>query len=178
MVGISSSGAVFFALLLSGLFLIGVEIFVPGGVLGALGGLAIAGAVVMGFVAFPAAGPFIAIGVLAACGLAVAAWIRFFPRTRLGRRMTVSADLAASKAPPVELAQLVGKQGEAQSDLRPAGFARIDGHRVDVVTQGESIAHGERVQVINVEGVRVVVARAAAQRDSALPGVSGDRKQN
>jgi membrane-bound serine protease (ClpP class) len=158
MAGISSA-TLFFILLLSGLFLVGLEIFVPGGVLGALAGAAIIGAIVMGFVAFPAAGPFIAVGIIAASGLAIAAWIRIFPRTRMGRRMTVSHDLAASKAPPAALLQLVGKQGEAQSDLRPSGFARIDGRRVDVVTQGESIAQGERIQVLKVEGMRVVVAR-------------------
>jgi membrane-bound serine protease (ClpP class) len=177
MFGVSSSVAIFFFLLLSGLFLMGLEIFVPGGVLGALAVGSILGAVVMGFVAFPAAGPFVAIGIMILSGLAVAAWIRFFPRTRIGKRMTVSVDLAASKAPPIELAHLVGKQGEAQSDLRPAGFARIDGHRVDVVTQGESITRGERVQVLKVEGVRVVVARAAAQRpDAPLPDLSAVRK--
>jgi len=152
----------FFILLLSGLVLMGVEIFVPGGVLGALAGLALVGAIVTGFIAFPAAGPFIAVGIIVLTGVAVAAWIRIFPRTQFGRRMTVSTDLSTSKAPAADLEGLVGKQGEALSDLRPAGFARVAGRRIDVVTQGELIARGERVQVLRVEGARVVVGRTAA----------------
>ena len=152
----------FFILLLSGLVLMGVEIFVPGGILGGLAGLALVGAIVTGFVAFPSAGPIIAVGIVVLTGVAVAAWIRIFPRTRFGRKMTVSMDLSGSKAPATDLQGLAGKQGEALSDLRPAGFARVDGRRVDVVTQGELIARGERVKVLRVEGARVVVGRTAA----------------
>jgi membrane-bound ClpP family serine protease len=158
----SSPVVVFFILLLSGLILMGIELFVPGGVLGAIAGMALIGAAIAGFVAFPAFGPFIALGIVAVTAVVMVLWLRFFPRTRLGRRMTVSQDLAASKAPAPELAQLVGKDGEALSDLRPSGFARIAGRRIDVVTQGDSIRHGERVQVVRVEGVRVVVTRQPA----------------
>jgi membrane-bound serine protease (ClpP class) len=45
--------------------------------------------------------------------------------------------------------------------LRPAGHATIDGRRVDVVSRGEMIAEGVPVVVVEVEGNRVVVARAA-----------------
>ena len=52
---------------------------------------------------------------------------------------------------------LVGREGEAVSDLRPAGFARIAGRRVDVVSRGESIEAGATVRVLEVSGNRVVV---------------------
>jgi membrane-bound serine protease (ClpP class) len=42
--------------------------------------------------------------------------------------------------------------------LRPAGFATFDKKRVDVVTQGEMIAKGERVRVVDVKGNRIIVA--------------------
>ena len=42
--------------------------------------------------------------------------------------------------------------------LRPSGFVRIDGRRVDVQTQGDWVARGVDVQVIAVEGTRVLVA--------------------
>jgi membrane-bound serine protease (ClpP class) len=54
---------------------------------------------------------------------------------------------------------LVGHEGVALSDLRPAGVARIDGHRIDVVTEGEWLAAGDAVQVIADEGYRRVVRR-------------------
>jgi membrane-bound serine protease (ClpP class) len=43
--------------------------------------------------------------------------------------------------------------------LRPAGIARIDGRRVDVVSRGEMIESGSPVRVLSVEGNRVVVVR-------------------
>jgi membrane-bound ClpP family serine protease len=49
------------------------------------------------------------------------------------------------------------KTGEAITDLRPAGTARIDGKRVDVVSRGEYISKGSLVRVTTVDGNRVVV---------------------
>jgi membrane-bound serine protease (ClpP class) len=61
------------------------------------------------------------------------------------------------QAPPSELASLVGKSGKALTPLRPAGAALISGHRVDIVTQGEFVAPETDIEVIFVEGSRVVV---------------------
>ena len=60
-------------------------------------------------------------------------------------------------APPSELASLVGKSGKALTPLRPAGAALISGNRVDIVTQGEFVPADTEVEVIFVEGSRVVV---------------------
>lgn len=61
------------------------------------------------------------------------------------------------QAPPSELASLVGKSGKTLTPLRPAGAALISGHRVDIVTQGEFVAPETDIEVIFVEGTRVVV---------------------
>jgi membrane-bound serine protease (ClpP class) len=50
-----------------------------------------------------------------------------------------------------------GKQGKAVTMLRPAGTALVDGRRVDVVTQGEFIEAETPIEVILVEGARIVV---------------------
>ena len=42
--------------------------------------------------------------------------------------------------------------------VRPAGFARIDGRRVDVVTRGEMLDKDCPLIVVEIEGNRVVVA--------------------
>ncbi len=54
---------------------------------------------------------------------------------------------------------LTGATGRAVSDLRPGGFALIDGRRLDVITQGDFIADGEPVEIILDEGYRRVVRR-------------------
>jgi membrane-bound serine protease (ClpP class) len=56
-----------------------------------------------------------------------------------------------------DLSGLVGKTGVAYTNLRPAGVAFIDGQKVDVVTQGDLIEKDRAIEVIQVEGNRVVV---------------------
>lgn len=150
----------FLVLLISGLMLVGAEVFIPGGVLGAVGGIALVGAIITAFVAFPPmyAG-YITAGILVLVGVVIVLWIKYFPRSPIGKLMTVSRDLRESKGTQDGLALFLGKTGEALSDLRPSGFARIDGHRVDVITQGGMISKGESVKVVEVEANRVVVAR-------------------
>jgi len=55
------------------------------------------------------------------------------------------------------LSRLIGSQGTAITKLRPAGKARIGGQPVNVVSRGEFIEAGETVEVIKVDGNRVVV---------------------
>ncbi len=57
----------------------------------------------------------------------------------------------------IALEELLGAKGVAATILRPAGVAIIDTKRIDVVTEGEFIEEGTAVEVIAVEGVRVVV---------------------
>jgi membrane-bound serine protease (ClpP class) len=58
------------------------------------------------------------------------------------------------QAKPKELAALAG---QSLSTLLPARVALIDGQRVDVVTDGEFIEPETKVEVVAVEGSRVVV---------------------
>jgi len=53
--------------------------------------------------------------------------------------------------------ELLGVAGEAITPLRPAGIARIDGRRFDVVGTGGFIPDGARVRVVEVNGNRIVV---------------------
>ena len=54
---------------------------------------------------------------------------------------------------------LLGKVGTATSMLGFAGRAIFTDRYVDVVTEGEFIPPGTLVQVIEVEGTRIVVKR-------------------
>lgn len=151
-------------LVIAGLFLVGAEIFVPGGILGVMGAVALVLAIIVGFPALspqfgPMGGLISAVCIVILVGVVIFLWIKIFPRTSLGKKMTVSTDLHDSKATEDGLEALQGKTGEATSDLRPSGFAIIDGRRTDVVTEGEMISKGSKVKVIEIEGNRVVVAR-------------------
>lgn len=55
---------------------------------------------------------------------------------------------------------LLGQIGTAVTNLRPAGFAQFGDRREDVVSEGgEVIRAGSKVEVIQVEGPRVVVRK-------------------
>ncbi len=53
----------------------------------------------------------------------------------------------------------VGDVGRSEGPLRPAGKARFGATLVDVVSDGEFVGPGERVEVIDRQGARIVVRR-------------------
>ena len=81
----------------------------------------------------------------------------------LKRRLTVQAEVQTDipGAPTEEEeARLVGRSGKALTPLRPAGTAVIDGQMFDVTTDGGFIEAEERVQIIRIEGNKIVVRPA------------------
>ncbi len=146
-------------LLAAGSLLIGAEIFIPGAVAGTLGAMSLAGAVMVAFGISTVYGFYVAVGVIALSGITVLLWIKLFPRSSIGKAMTLSEDGKSFKAANPHLS-LMGKTGVAQSELRPAGFALIDGQRVDVVCEGGLVSQGQAVKVVRIEGNRIVVRKA------------------
>lgn len=87
--------------------------------------------------------------------------------------------------------ELVGKQGTALTDLRPAGVGRFDQERVDVVAEEGWLSAGTPIEVVRAEGYRHVVrgvgvvppATEAAESDatgtgtSAGPSTASDRSR-
>jgi len=145
-------------LLAAGLLLTALEIVVPGGILGVLGGLALLVAIIMGFVAFP--GPWglvSAVSIVVGAGVVIALWIRFLPATPMGRTLTLSRDGKNFKSYSDALQPLLGKEGVTQTPLRPAGVVLIDGQRVDASAEGGFVDKEARVKVIKAEGHHVIV---------------------
>lgn len=149
------------ALLLVGTFLIGAEIFIPGAVAGSIGGGALFGAVVVAFNISPTCGFYTLFGVFILVALTTIAWIRLFPKSGIGQKMTLSVDGKAFKSADFHQS-LLGKTGVTHSDLRPAGYALIEGKRIDVVSEGGLIDSNTPIRVIKVEGTRVVVRKVEA----------------
>lgn len=155
-------------LLLSlGLIALAVEILViPGfGVAGFLGiGLVGVSVVLAMLSAAPATNEVLqAIAILTASIVIVVAvsyaWLRHLPNSTRYQGLflmdTLSRAGGYTSAP--DRADLVGQEGTALTDLRPAGTAAIADERVDVVSEGEYIARGSRVAVVRTEGYRHIV---------------------
>lgn len=104
------------------------------------------------------------VGAMAA-GMVVAFFVaRFLPQIPFANRMVLlppsedpAADPIADLPGAAAAAALLGAIGTAATALRPAGMAQFGDQYVDVVTEGGFITAGVRVQVIEVEGTRIVV---------------------
>jgi membrane-bound serine protease (ClpP class) len=150
--------SVYATLMLAAFILIGAEVYVPGGVLGAFGAACLVAAVVVGFRMGPIAG-WAGLGVvLALSAVGVYFWMTLFPRTAAGRRLSLGREGTGTRASDPAAERLAGQAGVALSPLRPAGVARIGGHRVDVLSEnGVWIEAGSVVRVSRVTGGRLYV---------------------
>jgi membrane-bound serine protease (ClpP class) len=114
-------------------------------------------------------------------GVLIGAMLWFLPNSRFASAFRLSTRIGRSAVPSLaesgrggERIDLVGAQGVAISDLRPAGVARIEDERIDVVTQGDFIPTGARIKVLRVEGNRVTVRAIEAPASStAASGAEG-----
>lgn len=149
----------YITLLACGLFLIGLEIFVPGGILGIFGAAALIGAAVIGFTDpdFPSwFGWVSAFGILCLSGAAVFIWIRFLPTSPIGRVLSLTQEI--EKKDRDDSPWKPGMVGTAASGLRPAGKALIEGRRADVIAEnGTFIAHNAAIEIARISGNRIYV---------------------
>lgn len=150
-----------------GFIALAVEVFVlPGfGIAGFLGLAAIATAMVLALIgAAPTAGDvaqaFAILGTSLVITVAVVyAWLRHIPNSSRWGGLFLRSGMPQSEGyiSGALRADLVGREGIAVTDLRPAGTASIGGERVDVVTEGEYVNQGSAVRVLRSEGYRHVV---------------------
>jgi membrane-bound serine protease (ClpP class) len=152
----------FAILIIAGLFLIGAEIFLPGGIIGFIGALSLLAAIVVGFLAFPMQIALLTtLSIIILAGVCLVIWVKYFPKTRMGQSLTLSDDGKTFKSASPEFMDLLNKEGVVVSTLRPAGIAKFDGKRVDVVADGSWIESGKTIRVTRVEGVRILVKEIA-----------------
>jgi membrane-bound serine protease (ClpP class) len=94
----------------------------------------------------------ILIPVLVIVGLKLLARSPVTLRKTLSRKEGVSSQSS-------ELESYVGTQGNAVTDLRPAGIAVINGKRLDVVTRGEYLEKDSAIIVTAVTGNQIIVRK-------------------
>ena len=147
-------------LFIGGAIMLGIEMAIPGfGVFGSIGiimvlmGLAFSARDFNQFI--------IRMGIaLLVCAAAIPILIKLFGHLRLFDRLTNTETESTSEgyhAHSHDIETLIGMAGEVITPLRPAGSARINGRRMDVVSQGDFIDAGTEVVVVDVEGNRVIV---------------------
>lgn len=153
-----ASLSTYVALLGTGIVLVLLELFLPGGILGVLGALVLCGAAYVGATAFAAPWNLLAAGgVLAGSGIFFLLWVAIFPKSKMGKRIALHTDGSQFKA-AVPNEALIGKTGKTLTALRPAGIAQVENRRVDVVAaNGEWLPIGVDVRIKSVKGAVVTV---------------------
>jgi membrane-bound serine protease (ClpP class) len=157
-----------FLLVCLGLILVAMEIFfIPGfGIAGVLGIVALLGGLGLSLIGsgatwdswLSALGQ-VSLSILVAILVALFL-LRYFQRLPFGKRLLLKTSLLAKEgyaSSPEEDQRWLGKRGTAATDLHPSGIAHLNGDRVDVVSDGEFINAGQAVEVLRVDGNRIVV---------------------
>ena len=156
-----------FVLFAIGIFLLALEVIVPGGVLGIVGGLSLLGGVLVAFDRFgPGGGAWaLAAGLLVT---AIALYLEFvlLPRSRLAKALSLTATVEGRSQPPVADASLTGRTGVAVTTLAPTGIVECEGRRYEAFSRSGLIAAGAPVQVTAVETFRILVIPAQTTTSS------------
>jgi len=148
------------ALYILGIILLSMEIYVPGGVLGTAGIVFLILSIVLSFISVSVQfGFFMLFLVSLSIGIAFYLALKYFPGSKIGKMLFLSRNIDSNVAEESSSAGLLGKKGIALTDLRPSGTAKIDGRRLDVVTQGDYIQKNDTIEIIEVEGNRIVVKK-------------------
>ncbi|MDO4740997.1 MAG: NfeD family protein [Eubacteriales bacterium] len=146
-------------LLVVGFILVVVEMYVPGFGIPGISGIAclIAGVIIKAESALEALIMAIVIIVLLCIALSIS--IRSVSKGRLSKSRLVLHETAtdAENIGTNDLKFYLGREGVTSTVLRPAGMGEFDGVKLNIVSDGEFIAAGEKVRVVSVEGNRIVV---------------------
>ena len=158
-----STGLSIFILLIfiGGIALIGLEMFIPGGIVGTVGVITLVYAIIY----VNKSTYYIAFILVISLILAVILYyvnrnifhkkLMFLDRLVLNDSISTEDGYVASES----RVELVGKKLKAYTDLRPAGVAILDNEKLDVVTDGDFIEKGNEIVIVRVEGMRIVVKK-------------------
>ncbi|WP_203246874.1 NfeD family protein [Sporosarcina beigongshangi] len=155
-------------LFIIGAILVVAEFFLPHGIAGAIGSLAIIGSIIMA-----GGNPmYMATSVLIAIAIAVTGMViimKFFgKKLHLLNKVVLmdSTDTELGYVSNVNRVELLGRIAKTSTPLRPAGTIELDGERIDVVSEGSYIEKGIRVTIVKVEGSRIVVRESVEKGEN------------
>lgn len=157
---------------LVGLVLILLEVFViPGfGITGILGMLLVLASFVLsllphvGSISFDEilnAITMVGLSLIFAFALVIPVFI-FVPKTKTFQKLILATSETKQegfRSTPEAYEKFLGADGIALTTLRPSGIGLFDGNRLNVVAEGEFIDPKEKIEIIKVEGYKVIVRK-------------------
>jgi membrane-bound serine protease (ClpP class) len=184
LVGAASLGLYFFGHMVAGfagwesviLFVVGLilmiaEIFVTGfGIIGGLGVLALGAGVVMAAydTTYGLKAMLLAIIIAVIAGIVI---FKYFGHLGMWNRLILSdrQEKAAGYVPTRNYRHMMYQIGRTITPLRPSGTAVFHGQRFDVVSEGAFIPVDTEVQIVLVEGTRIVVRETDKRENKVIP---------
>lgn len=145
--------------LLAGFIFVGIEMVVPGFSVPGISGIVclIAGVFLLADTVME--GFFITVIVLALLGILMAVMLYLLSKGKFRSPIILEEEQKSTEGylSSSDLKYLLGKKGVAMTDLRPTGVGQIDGINFDVISEGNYISAGESVEIIKVEGSKLIV---------------------
>jgi len=147
-------------LLIAGFVLAGIEMAVPGFGLPGISGII---SLVLGII-FTAdtvsEGIIMAIIVIVILGIMLAVAMALLGSKKMKSPMVLREDVKGEQGflESSDLEYLVGKEGVAATDLRPAGKGNFDGIEFDILSGGSYINKGNKIRIIKVKDNKLVVS--------------------
>ncbi len=88
--------------------------------------------------------------------------VKLVPKTKTFQKLildTSETKQEGFRSTPEAYEQFLGAEGVALSTLRPSGIGLFDGHRLNVVAEGEFIDPKEKIKIIKVEGYKIIIRK-------------------
>ncbi len=153
-------------LLIAGFVLVGIEMVLPGFSVPGVSGIIclVAGVFLLADSVMEAV--IITLAVLALLGILLAVILSLLSRGKLKSPIILEDELESAKGyiSSNDLKYLLGKRGTAGTDLRPSGVGIFDDVNFDVVSEGEYISRDAQIEIIKVEGSRLIVRKLGGKR--------------
>ncbi len=152
-------------LLIAGFVLVGIEMVLPGFSIPGISGIIclVTGVFIIADSVMEAA--VITIAILAVLGIMMAVILHLLSRGRLKTPIVLEDEQRRAEGylSSSDLKYLLGKQGTAATDLRPTGIGKFDGVNFDVMSEGNYISKGMEIEIIKVEGSKLVVKQRGGE---------------
>lgn len=147
------------ALFAAGIVLLAIEVLVPGAVLGIAGGIFLLVGVLLAFDGYGVTGGALATGIALLAGTATL-YLEFvlLPRSRLARKLSLSATVDGRSQPPVADASVIGRRGLAVTTLAPTGVVEVGGRRYEAFAREGHVRAGTSLEVVGLDAFRLIVS--------------------
>ena len=141
-----------------GVLLLACEVFVPGAVLGIIGGVALLGGTIATFANFGlTAGAWAAL--LALSLLVLTFWFEFtwLPRTRAMRALTMSAAVGGTGQAVASSLPAIGTLCTSQTTMAPSGYVEAEGRSFEAFCRSGHVSAGVRLKVVGSDNFHLIV---------------------